>query len=100
MSPADASRKSLCCRTDFWLTDSLKHNLTLTNCLHFRDNDGMIGYYDNTLKKEVPFYILAKRERAAAENTLAGRKGEVPFGVARLNFSVGCDGRHRYRLSS
>jgi len=40
----------------------------------------------NTMKKEVTFFQLTKREPAVAEIRLVSKKGEVPFGVARLNF--------------
>ena len=53
--------------------------------LQFQYQGDNIIYYDNTMKKEVPFCPLAKREHAMAENMLASKKGEVPFGVAQWN---------------
>lgn len=54
-------------------------------CLQFLNKGDNINYYDNTLKKEVPFYLFTKREHATAENMLVSKKGEVPFGVAQQN---------------
>jgi hypothetical protein len=55
-------------------------------CLQLAHYSDILIIIMNTVKKEVTFSLLTKRERAAAESRLVSRKGEVPFGVAQLNF--------------